>query len=291
VSPRGDLPGRGGLHRLVDRLAWAVEDRVDRPAVPWRAGAEGPLDPFGEVGPRPPVRITEPSGPRSGTAILLPPWKFRSPAVLSGWVGSLAGAGFEVWLAIPPLHLERTPPGHRSGEGVVTPDLGRMRALLEQSVVEARACVARATALGGEVVVVGLSFGALVAAWLATGPERVGRAALVAPPADLAAVFRETPIGRRYAALAERAGEPIPAGEALTRRLAWLAPLHRRPTAGRVLVAGGRYDAIAVGGAPALARAWDLPLREFPRGHLTLLFGCRSVRREVARFVGDGERS
>jgi len=287
VRPARDLPARGGLHRLVDRLAMALEDRVERTPVPWRPGPEGPLDPFGPPGPLPPLRITGPSRPRRGTAILLPPWKFRSPAVLSGWVRSLSGVGFEVWLAVPPLHLERTPPGQRSGEGVVSPDLGRMRDLLAQAVREARAWAGHAATQGGDVVMVGLSFGALVGAWVATGPEPVARVALVAPPADLGAVFRETSIGRRYAALAERAGQPGPDPAELSRRLSWLVPLDRRPGAGRVLVAGGRHDAIAVGGAKAIARAWGIPFREFPRGHLTLLFGCPAVRREVARFVAD----
>jgi pimeloyl-ACP methyl ester carboxylesterase len=285
VSAPDDLPVRGGLHRLVDRLAMAAEDRVSRPPVPWRAGPAGPLDPFGPPGRLPPLRVTGASRPRRGTAILLPPWKFRSPVVLSGWVRSLARSGLEVWLAVPPLHLERTPPGERSGEGVVSPDLDRMRGVLEQAVLEARACAVRASALGGEVAVVGLSFGALVAAWVATGPERVDRVALVAPPADLGAVFRDTPIGGRYAALAARAGAPVPAGDELERRLDWLVPLGRRPTCGRVLVAGGAHDAIAMGGARVIARAWGVPLREFPRGHLTLLFGCPAVRCEVARFA------
>jgi pimeloyl-ACP methyl ester carboxylesterase len=274
---------------MLDHLAMAVEGAVRRPAIPWRPGANGPLEPFGSPGSLPPMRVTPASGRRRGTAILLPPWKFRGPAVLSGWVRPLARAGFEVWLPVPPLHLERTPPGQRSGEGMVSPDLGRMRAVLEQAVLEARACAGRAAAEGGEVVLVGLSFGALVAAWVATGPERIDRAALVAPPADLAAVFRETAIGERYARLAERAGAPVPAGEEVARRLGWLVPLRRRPTAGRVLVAGGRHDAIAVGGARAIARAWDVPLREFPRGHMTLLFGCKVLRREVATFAAGGD--
>jgi pimeloyl-ACP methyl ester carboxylesterase len=163
-----------------------------------------------------------------------------------------------------------------------------MREVLLDSIREARACVALASAQGGEVAVVGLSLGALVAAWVATGPEPVDRVALVAPPADLAAVFRETPLGRRYAALADRAGAPLPGAAELSRRLGWLSPLDRRPTAGRVAVAGGRDDAIAVGGPAAIARAWGLPLREHPRGHMTLLFGCRRVRREVAAFAAGG---
>jgi pimeloyl-ACP methyl ester carboxylesterase len=265
----------------------AFEDRVARRPAPWRPGPDLPLDPSGPPLPLPPVRRTPARGERRGTAVLVPPWKIRSTAVLKGWVRSLSAAGFEVWIPVPPLHLERTPPGERSGEGVVGPDLARTREALGTAVREVRACLARAGEQGGQVVVVGLSLGGLVAAWAATGPERVDAAALVAPPADLAAVFRETAIGRRYAELAERAGKPVPDGEELDRRLAWLSPLGRTPTAGRLLVAGGMHDAIAVGGAASLARAWNAPLRTYPRGHLTLLLDCAAVRRDVAAFASD----
>lgn len=262
----------------------AVEDRARLAPVPWRPGPDGPLDPWGPPAPLPPLRVTPARGTRRGTAILVPPWKIRSAGNVAAWSRALAAAGLETWLAVPPLHLERTPPGRRSGEGLVSPDLGRMRDALSLAVREVRGCVAAASG-GGEVVLVGLSLGALVAAWAATGPERVAAAALVAPPADLAAVFGRTAIGRRYAALAARAGGPIPEGPELGRRLGWLAPVERRPTAGRLLVVGGRHDAIAVGGAEALARAWGAPLSTHARGHMTLLFACAAARREVAAFA------
>ena len=272
----------GAFHRLVDRLAMAFEDRASRPPVPWRPGPDVPLDPFGPPLPLPPMRRTPARGARRGTAVLVPPWKIRSTSLLGPWVRALAGSGLEVWIPVPPLHLERAPPGERSGEGVLTPDLGRTRELLATAIREVRGCLARAAEEGGPVVLVGLSLGALTAAWAATGPERVDAAALVAPPADLAAVFRETAIGRRYAALAARAGAPMPGAEELTRRLGWLSPVGRKRTAQRLLVAGGRYDVIAVGGAAVLAGAWNVALREHPRGHLTLLLACPALRREVA---------
>jgi len=276
------------LHRLVDRAAMAWEDRVARKPVAWRPGPDGPLEPWGPLPPLPPMRRTPARGARRGTAVLVPPWKIRSTSVLAGWSGALAARGMETWIPVPPLHLERTPPGARSGEGVVTPDLGRMREVLDASVREVRACLAQAAGEGGRVALVGLSLGGLVAAWAACGPERVDLAALVAPPCDLAGVFGATPIGRRYGALASRAGAPVPEGPELARRLGWLAPLRLRPTAGRVLVVGGAHDAIAVDGAAALARAWGLPLRTFPRGHLTLLLACGDLRREVAELAsGD----
>ena len=291
----GDGPGKryrgGAFHRLVDRLAMAFEDRAARPPAPWRPGPDLPFDPSGPLPalpPVPPIRTTQARGARLGTVVLVPPWKIRSTAILAGWTRALSAAGLEVWIPVPPFHLERTPPGERPGEGSLGPDLARTREVLATAVLEVRACLERAGESGGTVALVGLSLGALTAAWAATGPERVDTAALVAPPADLGAVFRATAIGRRYARLAERAGAPLPDEGEVGRRLAWLSPLARVPTAARVLVAGGRHDAITLDGAGALARAWKVPLREFPRGHLTLLLACPTLRREVAAFATGG---
>jgi hypothetical protein len=281
-------PGRRretGLHEAIDRLAMAWEDRVDRAPVPFRPGPERPVDPEGPLPTLPPLRVHRARGRRSGIAVLVPPWKIRSTAVLRGWIGAITRAGLETWVPVPPLHLERTPPGERPGEGTISPDLARTGEIVAQAVGEVRACLALAAGAGGTVALCGLSLGALVGAWASTGPERVDAAALVAPPADLLAVFRETAIGRRYAALADRAGAPVPPPDALGPLLAGLVPLGRRPTAGRVLVAAGSRDRIAPGGGAALARAWGLPLRELPRGHLSLLLGSPGLWREVADFL------
>ncbi len=268
----------------------SVEDLAARPPVPWRPGPDLPFDPSGPLPALPPIRTTRALGERRGTVVLVPPWKIRSTAILAGWTRSLAAEGLEVRIPVPPFHLERTPPGERPGEGSLGPDLVRTREVLSTAVLEVRACLEQACrertgGAGGTVALVGLSLGALTAAWAATGPERIDAAVLVAPPADLGAVFRATAIGRRYARLAERAGAPLPGGDEVERRLAWLSPVGRIPTAARVLVAGGRHDLIAVGGASALASAWNLPLRTFPRGHLTLLLACPALRQEVAAFA------
>jgi pimeloyl-ACP methyl ester carboxylesterase len=193
-------------------------------------------------------------------------------------------AGLDAWLLVPPHHLERTTPGARGGEGFVSADLSRLRDALAQTALEVRLCAA-AAAPRGEVALLGLSLGALAAAWALTGPERVDAALLVAPPADLPAVLRETPIGRRYAALARRAGAALPPREALEPRLRALVPLDRRPAARRVAVACGTEDRIALAGPALLARAWGVPLRSYPRGHLTLILGCEALRRDAAAFL------
>jgi pimeloyl-ACP methyl ester carboxylesterase len=297
------------LHRFVDALAMWVEDRRRRPPSPFRPGDGAPLDCFGPLPPLPPPpsvgpwrapsprpvagdawisAVARPAlGARRGTAILVPPWKVPSLALVAGWSRLLARAGLDVWTIVPPRHLHRAPAGARSGEGFVSPDLGALGAALAQLVLELRLLAALARARGGETALVGLSLGALGAALAATAPERIDRVALVAPPADLAAVLTETAIGRRYAALAKRAGVPLPPREGLGALLAAFRPADRAPTAQRVLVAVGREDRIALpDGALALARTWGAEARVYPRGHLTLLFACRALRRDVERFLG-----
>ena len=276
-----------------------TEDRRPRVPVPFR-GTEGtPLDCFGALPPLPPapprsgrwyapsprpldrdpvmaVEARPAAGAARGTAILVPPWKIPSLRVVAGYARLLSRAGFDVWTLVPPRHLERAAPGTRSGEGFVSPDLAALRAAFEQLVLEVRLLVALASARGGETALVGLSLGALGAALAATAPERVDRVALLAPPADLAAVFGETRIGRRYLALAARAGTEVAAGSALAAMLAPLRPDLRAVTARAVFVAVGAEDRIALcAGALALADAWGVTPRLYPRGHLTLLFACR----------------
>jgi len=284
----------------------AFEDRRGAERGPWRPGPDGPLDVFGPLArlPSPPagastfsapspapfaddrlrVHVSRARGSPRATAILVPPWKIPSRRLLAGWVRMLCRAGFDTWIYVPPHHLERRPAGARSGHGFVSPDLGRIRSALAQSVLELRACAALAGE-AGPVAVVGLSLGALVAAWAATGPEALDATALVAPPADLAAVLRHTRIGARYGRAAADAGGPLPGPSELEARLRPLVPLDRRPTSRRVLVAAGVEDRIALSGPSDLATAWGVPLRAYPRGHMTLLFACAAARRDVSTFL------
>lgn len=229
------------------------------------------------------------AGRARGVAVLAPPWKIPALSLVSGWQRLLARAGFDVWTLVPPRHLERSPPGERSGERFVSPDLRVLEAALVQLVLELRLLAALARERGGETAMIGLSLGALGVAFAAAGPERIDHAALVAPPADLGRVFDGTRIGRRYAALAARAGTPVPGAEALAPILAVFDPGARPPTARRVFLAAGSEDRIATCAAALdLARAWRVEPRLYPRGHLTLLFACRAVRRDLARFLaGD----
>ena len=204
--------------------------------------------------------------------------------MVSGWSDVLRRAGWDVWLVCPPHHLERTEPGSRSGDRFVTLDLPRFRAVLEQFVLEIRTC-AELAARTGPVGLVGLSLGALAGALAATAPERLEFAALVAPP-HLPLVLAESGVGRRYRRLAALAGSHWPGTEALAAALAPLDPALRNPTARRILVAGGSHDRIAPPAGPVrLARAWGIEPLLYPRGHISVLFLCGALRRDVARFA------
>jgi len=297
------------LHRALDALAMWAEDRRARPAVAFREAPRSALDCFG---PLPDVSLTPPSAgpwrapsprpapgdewmtvhalparaPRRGTVLVVPPWKVPSLNAVSGYARLLAATGLDVWTLVPPRHLVRAPPGVRSGEGFVSPDLRVLRGAFEQLVLELRLLAALARRAGGEVGLVGLSLGGLAGALAATGPEPLDFAALLGAPADLAAVLDRTRIGRRYLDLARRAGAPAPSGERLAGLLAPFRPAERTPTARRVLVAVGREDRIALAApALALARTWGAEARVYPRGHLTLLFACRALRGDLARWV------
>ncbi|HVO21833.1 MAG TPA: hypothetical protein VMU15_21455 [Anaeromyxobacter sp.] len=304
------MPGTPWLHAAVDELAVWLEDRRRRDPSPFVPAPPAPLACFGPLPPPPPAPagpgwwtapsprpapgdgqaralVTRAAGPRRGTAVLVPPWKVPRLSLLSGWTSLLEGLGLEVWTLIPPFHLDRAPPGLRSGEAFATPDLPALRAAVEQLVLEVRLLLGLARGQGGELVLVGLSLGALAAALAATSAEAPDRLVAVAPPADLLAVATRTGIGRRYRALGARAGRAPPPLRELEPMLRPFRPEARALRAPRALVATGSADAIALPGpATDLARAWGAELRIYPRGHLTLLFWCRALRRDVARFVG-----
>jgi hypothetical protein len=296
------------LHRAVDEIAMWLEDQVVRPPVPFRTAPADPLACFGPLPPLPappeapglwtapspwspeaaPLTVHVSSAGRAarGVAVLVPPWKIRRAWLLSGWRALLQSAGYEVWLVVPPFHLDRTPPGGRSGEGFVGPDLRLLRSAVSQSVLELRTVCALAAARGGLPALVGLSLGGLAAALAATCPEAPPALALVAPALDLHAILTRTPIGRRYRALAAASGAPIPADEEMAPLLRPFDPGARPPAARRVFLATGRQDRVATRrGHLPLVHGWGITPRAYDRGHLTLLFGCRRVRDDLATFL------
>jgi hypothetical protein len=299
---------RGILHGGLDRLAMWLEDRKSHEAERFEIDPPRPLGCFGPLGPleAPPdapgpwsmpsprpvragdrmwLHVVRARAAAWGTAILVPPWKIDRPSLVEGYTALLARSGLDVWLLVPPEHMERAAPDRPSGHGLASLHLARFRALFEQFVVEIRAATAMASARG-PVGVVALSLGALAASLAITAAAAPRFAALVAPPADLATVLLRTAIGRRYRRLAERAGSRWPEAGVIRDALAPFDPRRRPAPASRLFLAVGQHDRVALPeGALSLAAAWGVAPRVYPRGHLTLLFSCRALRRDLEAFV------
>jgi predicted alpha/beta hydrolase family esterase len=234
------------------------------------------------------VEVTRGARPRRGTAVLVPPWKLPRLSLLAGWTAAVARTGHDVWTLVPPLHLDRAPAGTRNGETFLTADGPALRAVFEQLVLEIRMLLGMARASGAPTALIGLSLGGLAAGLAATAPEAPDRAVLVAPPADLHAGLMETRIGRRLLPALRSGGPSAPAAAEVSAMLEPFRPDGRPLRSRRVLVAVGSADRIALpGAATALARAWGAELRVYPRGHLTLLFLCRAVKRDVGEFLSE----
>jgi hypothetical protein len=217
--------------------------------------------------------------------VVVPPWKVGSPRLVAGFLQLVIRAGWDAWLAMPPHHAGRSIDGARTGEGFFSPDLGGIRAAFEQLVLELRLLLATAARTGDATGILGLSLGGLGAALAATGPERLDLLAMVAPP-DLALSVTETPIGRRYRRLAQRAGTPVPVEVAPL--FEPFRPGARRPGARRIFVAAGAFDRVVPPAGPVgLARAWGVEPRLYPRGHMTLLFACGALRRDLNQFLTE----
>jgi hypothetical protein len=291
------------------------EDRFSREPQAYRKGRGGELECWGPLPrlPEPPrdgriwwaptplagsspadrmvVRSFPARAPLAGTVVIVPPWKIRSARLLSGYVALVRDAGWRAWLLTPPHHLERTAAGARGGEGFVSLDLDRQRRVFEQVILEVRVLAALA-GREGAVGLLGLSLGALATALAATAEEPLEHVALLAPPADLLQVFARTPIGRRYRELARRAGAPLPADGELRDAFRPFDPAARAPNAARVFIATGTEDIIVPPEGPlALAKAWGVEPRVYRRGHLSLLFASRALRRDLAAFLAPATSS
>jgi len=305
--------GLGPIHRSLDLLAIWAESQLRREPQLAEFSSRAELACFGPLPPLPPapplagiwcapsprplacddqivVHATPAGIGRRGTVLLVPPWKIARPGLVRGYRRLLARVGFDVWLVCPPHHLERAAPGTRSGEAFISLDLARFRATFEQFVVELRTCVALA-AKRGPVGLIGLSLGGLIGAFAATSPERLDFVAVIAP-AHLALTLAETGIGRRYRHLAALAGSALPDNSGIAEVLAPFDPGARAPTARNIFVAVGLHDRIVPAAGPlALARAWDVRPALYSRGHMSLLFFCRALRRDLVRFMSASVQS
>jgi len=192
-----------------------------------------------------------------------------------------------------PLHLRRTLPGQRSGDGYFSLDPAHIRAVVRQSVEDAAAIIAWARAeVSPQVTVVGVSLGGLIATLLAAQLE-LDRVIAVAPFCDPATTLSQRPptpslrhlgmIGTDTQAWGpDRAG----AGRFLQETLAPLVARNLTPrTPGERITLVRAMQDLVVGPDPVteLAAAWQTDLWTYPHGHMTVMSASGIARRIADR--------
>jgi pimeloyl-ACP methyl ester carboxylesterase len=192
-----------------------------------------------------------------------------------------------------PLHLRRTLPGQRSGDGYFSLDPAHIREVVRQSVEDAAAVIAWARAeVSPHVTVVGVSLGGLIATMLAAQLE-LDRVIAVAPFCDPAATLSQrppTPSLRHLGMIGEYSGSWGPdrasAGRFLESTLAPLLARNFTPrTPGdRITLVRAMQD-LVVGPDPVtrLSTEWQTDLWTYPHGHMTVMSASGIARRIADR--------
>ncbi len=192
-----------------------------------------------------------------------------------------------------PLHLRRTLPGQRSGDGYFSLDPAHIRAAVRQSVEDAAAVIAWARAEVSPIItVVGVSLGGLIATLLAAHLE-LDRVIAVAPFCDPATTLSQRPPApslRHLGMIGSYSGSWAPDRAGAGRFLeATLAPLVARnftprTTGHRITLVRAMQD-LVVGPDPVteLATAWSTELWTYPHGHMTVMSAGGIARRIADR--------
>ena len=191
-----------------------------------------------------------------------------------------------------PYHLSRTPPGKRSGELAIVPDVPKLRGTILQALLDVRRSMdfldSRPEFAKSPRGVSGTSLGALVSVLGYAVDSRITHAAFILGGADFAGIlWNSSRTGPQREVLRRRGyGEGR-----LREELRDVEPLTYLPraTPGTTLLISAKYDTVVPGGnSGALARALGDPLRlQIDTGHYGGIFVQQRVLREVARFFGN----
>ena len=175
---------------------------------------------------------------RMPAVILLHHWAVRKPTIERQFAAALAENGIVTAMLVLPYHLQRTPPGFKSGMAMIGSDVPRMVRSIQQTVLEIRALVQwlkeRPEVDPKRIGLAGISLGAMVGTLALGQTDQFDAAALILGGADVADILRESPVTLRIRPALRRQGYTQ---ESLTRDLAPVEPLgYLTPAQGRVVL-------------------------------------------------------
>jgi hypothetical protein len=210
---------------------------------------------------------------------------------ISWFTREIVRRGADVVLLVPPYHLERTPPGFRSGDAVFATSLADHLNVFAQELSDLRRLVAWLRSQGAKTVGgFGGSVGAMLLLRMETWERSLDFLTVFIPMIRLADVL-DTPDAEPMRRRLQEEGRSL---DEMKRLYAALDPTLDRPrmSPARISVLYGRYDLVAPPPATlAWARAWGVTrLLAYDRGHALALF-TRRMYKDYARLLDEDLRA
>lgn len=235
-----------------------------------------------------PLRIFLPEQRPCPVVIILHYWGAHDLRLERVLASELTSRGIGAALITLPYHLERTPPGARSGESAIQPDPVKLRAMVEQSVLDVRRTVdfleSRPEVDKSRIGISGVSLGAIVGVGSFAVEPRISRASFLLGGIDLAKIIWSSSRLVPQRDILRREGFTE---SSLREALATIEPEGYLPrNEGVTFVVGGKFDSVVPGESTRMLIS-NIPnprVLWLDTGHYGGVFVQRRLMREVARF-------
>lgn len=230
-------------------------------------------------------RHGEPDAP---LAILLHGWRMDSYMVFDRYARLFVREGLNCAMPDLPYHMRRTPRGSFAGEHTFRDDAIHTMETLRQALFDVMSIMnwAREKKGTSRFCVMGVSFGGLLAGLLACYEPRMNAAVLVAPPVDLAQMFKSSRLGRVFERENPRAERMLRVYSDLLDRLGLqnMTPLTPKEN---IFIAEALYDGMV---PPLLVEelwhAWGHPtIQRYPHGHLSIIMFNTQLDHDLSQWL------
>jgi predicted esterase len=184
---------------------------------------------------------------RMPAVVLLHSLGIRQPTLELALARELVRHGIAVLLLTLPYHMERTPPGYRSGDLVLAGNVPLLREALIQAVWDVRRAVdwllRQPEVDGGRIALVGISLGAIMGAAALSAEPRLHSAVLILGGVDLAHILWHSVLALRTRIRLQAQGYTL---QRLREAIADVEPMHRlTPELGeKTFVIGAQFDIV-----------------------------------------------
>jgi dipeptidyl aminopeptidase/acylaminoacyl peptidase len=229
-------------------------------------------------------RHGEPDAP---TVIVLHGYRMENYMVFDRYCRLMVRRGYNAALVDLPYHMSRRPPGTYHGEFTFSDDGVLTLRVMQQSVLDIMAVINWLKLRGApRIGMFGVSYGGMLSGLMACVEPQVDFTVMVAPPADMGAVFFESRLGRQFEAENPRAREVMQKYKDVLDRFALINLKPLTPHENILLIEGTFDGMVPVDLVEKLWRAWDKPqIHRYPQGHLSVIIFNPPMDRHLRAFL------